>query len=290
MFRPRVLIVSEHASARFGGEAILPLHYFRGLRRRGIEAFLLVHERTREELTETLGGDIDRVTFISDARVQKALHRWSGALPERLARVTLGWGIRLSTQLAARGIAKDLIRALGIHVVHQPIPVSPREPSLLYGLGAPVVMGPMNGAMRFPPAFDHMNGPATKLVTELGQRSSTVLSHLMPGKRRAAAVLYANERTRLALSSTSVALIEMPENGVELDVFSPTGRMAPEQPRFAFMGRLVDWKQVDVAIDALARARTWVRLEIVGDGPLRGALEAYACERECAIACPSPVG
>jgi hypothetical protein len=29
---PRVLIVADHASARFGGEAALPLHYFRVLR------------------------------------------------------------------------------------------------------------------------------------------------------------------------------------------------------------------------------------------------------------------
>jgi hypothetical protein len=30
--QPRVLIVADHASARFGGEAILPLHWFRLLR------------------------------------------------------------------------------------------------------------------------------------------------------------------------------------------------------------------------------------------------------------------
>ena len=44
--KSRVLIVAEHASAKFGGEAILPLHYFRGLRRRGIEVWLIVHSRT----------------------------------------------------------------------------------------------------------------------------------------------------------------------------------------------------------------------------------------------------
>src|SRR5689334_15743971 len=43
----RILIVAENASARFGGEAILPLHIFRGLRRRGVEAWLVVHGRTQ---------------------------------------------------------------------------------------------------------------------------------------------------------------------------------------------------------------------------------------------------
>ena len=42
----RILIVAEHVSARFGGEAFLPLHYFRVLRSRGIEAWLLCHSRS----------------------------------------------------------------------------------------------------------------------------------------------------------------------------------------------------------------------------------------------------
>ena len=45
----RVLIVSEHASTRFGGEAILPWHYFHILRRRGI---------LRREFGSTAGGGL----------------------------------------------------------------------------------------------------------------------------------------------------------------------------------------------------------------------------------------
>jgi len=46
----RVAVVAENASLRFGGEASLPLHYFARLRARGIEAWLIVHGRTRPEL------------------------------------------------------------------------------------------------------------------------------------------------------------------------------------------------------------------------------------------------
>ena len=54
---PRVLIVAEHASARFGGEAALPLHYFRVLRNRGVPVWLVTHARTRDELSALYPGD-----------------------------------------------------------------------------------------------------------------------------------------------------------------------------------------------------------------------------------------
>src|SRR5262245_37126584 len=63
---PRVLLVAEHASARFGGEAILPLHYFRVLRARGVETWMIVHERTRDELTALFPTDKDRLYFVPD--------------------------------------------------------------------------------------------------------------------------------------------------------------------------------------------------------------------------------
>ena len=46
----KVLIVADNASARFGCEAILPLHYFRVLHRRGVDVYIVVHERTKKEL------------------------------------------------------------------------------------------------------------------------------------------------------------------------------------------------------------------------------------------------
>ena len=50
-------IVAENASFRFGGEASLPLHYYSRLRARGLEAWLIVHGRTREELEALFPND-----------------------------------------------------------------------------------------------------------------------------------------------------------------------------------------------------------------------------------------
>ena len=60
----RVLIVAEHASAKFGGEAILPLHYYRVLRARNVPVWLLVHERTRAELTSLYPQDEAHLLFV----------------------------------------------------------------------------------------------------------------------------------------------------------------------------------------------------------------------------------
>lgn len=60
----RILIVADNASNQFGGEAILPWHIFRVLRKRGMEAWLLVHERTRDQLEQDFPDDFDRIYFI----------------------------------------------------------------------------------------------------------------------------------------------------------------------------------------------------------------------------------
>ena len=56
----RILIVASNASRRFGGEAFIPLNYFRLLRRRNMDVRLVVHARNRAELTALFPDDLDR--------------------------------------------------------------------------------------------------------------------------------------------------------------------------------------------------------------------------------------
>jgi len=278
---PRILIAAEHASARFGGEAALPLHYFRVLRRRGHDVWLLSHARTREELTRLFPGE-SRIVYVEDTDWHRFLNRAGQHLPDSIAYLTTGFLSRLSTQRAQRRIARGLVRAHGIGVVHQPMPVSPREPSLLHDLGAPVVIGPMNGGMSYPPAFAARQGAWQRLALRSARRATQVLNAMWPGKRRAAALLVANARTRAALPHGIAArVVELPENGVDLDVWSaaaPAPTATRASPVFVYMGRLVDWKAVDIVLEAYARARDAapMRLWIIGDGQARAHLESTA--------------
>lgn len=276
----KVLIVAEHASARFGGEAALPLHYYRVLRARGVPVWLVTHARVRDELASLFPADIGtRILFIEDGAFHRAMWRLGRHLPQRLGYLTLGFASRLSTQWAQRRLARRLVREHAIDVVHQPMPVSPREPSLLFGLGAPVVIGPMNGAMQWPPAFRGVEPRGTAVLVALGRALANALNWLLPGKRRAARLLAANVRTRRALPADGPVEL-LVENGVDLSLWS-----APAAPsvtgaatRFAFVGRLVDWKAVDLLIDAFCAAcrEAPMSLLIVGDGSEAPRLRALA--------------
>jgi glycosyltransferase involved in cell wall biosynthesis len=277
----RVLIIAEHASARFGGEAILPLHYFQLLRHRGVEAWMVVHARTRDELSALLPGEAGRIHYVPDTLLHQMLFAMHRIMPARVHYFTFGLLMRLLSQRKARVIARYLVRKHRICVVHQPIPVSPKEISILYDMGAPVVIGPMNGGMTYPPGFRRSEGFLTRAFTFLGRPAAHLIHRLLPGKLRAQTLLVANERTRRALpQGVRGRVIDLVENGVDLSLWRPAeGKREENEPvRFLFVGRLVDWKAVNLLLEAFARAvpATMARLDILGSGPLQGPLEAQA--------------
>lgn len=265
----RVCIVAEHASTRFGGEAILPVHYFRLLRARGIETWLVVHARTRSELEELFPKDRERILFVPDSWLQKLLFRLGTLLPRRLADVSVGMLNQGVTQFRQRNIVRALIRQQKIDVLHQPIPVAPRFPSLLFGLGVPRVVGPLNGGMEYPHFFRSEESRLGSAAISIARQFSNLGNTIFPGKKNADVVLVANNRTRLALpAGIHGSVIELAENGVDLEVWRRSSEEQPTYPpKFVFVGRLVAWKAVDVVIRAL-HSVPLAELEIIGDGPM----------------------
>lgn len=290
----RVLIVAEHASLQYGGEAALPLHYFRVLRQRGIETWLIVHERTREELMAYFPEDRDRLYFVRDSLWHKLLWQLGKPLPHRLSLFTFGFLLRLLTQYMQRQMIRRLACQNKATLVHQPIPVSPKEPSMIYDVGVPVVIGPMNGGMHYPPGFKNLEHPLEHVALGLGRMMVNGLNRLIPGKLKASALLVANDRTQAALPRGVSGMVRyLPENGVDLAVFHrssvlscldpwigpPYAQHKPQLPiQFIYIGRLVDWKAVNLLLLAFSRVAPSLpmTLEIIGDGPERPALEAQA--------------
>jgi glycosyltransferase involved in cell wall biosynthesis len=270
----RIVIVADNASSRFGGEAFIPLNYFRLLRARNADVRLLVHERNKSELLELFRHEQDRLYFVQDTSLHKALFRYGQLLPRRLADATTSLLIHLTTQSSQRRILRDLVKQYSIDVVHQPIPVSPKTPSQIWGVGAPAIIGPLNGGMEYPPAFRNEHGTLARLALLLGRTVANFANMLIPGKRLARFILVANHRTQQALPiGIKGQVVEMVENGVDFNIWRTktfTNLPGPTV-RFIFIGRLIDWKAVEIVIEAMARLQGQISasFEVIGDGPMR---------------------
>ncbi len=247
-----------------------------------MDVWLVSHARTRAELTALFNSD-PRILYVEDTGLQRTLWRLGRRLPTQLAHFTLGFVSRLATQIAQRRVIKSLVAEHDIEVIHQPMPVSPREPSLLFGFGRPVIIGPMNGGMDYPLAFRASQGFMGQMLLQLGRASSDLMNLLLPGKRRAALLLVANQRTRDALPRTAAArVLSMVENGVDLSLWHATSAAIDPQVEtvttFVFMGRLIPLKCVDVLLHAFksVASQAPMRLLVIGDGVERKRLEHLA--------------
>jgi glycosyltransferase involved in cell wall biosynthesis len=272
----RICIVADNASARFGGESILPLHYFRQLRRRGVEVWLVAHDRVRAELESLLPEERGRMRFVTDTAFHRALFRLSGWLPRRIAESTLGLLMLMYTQWMERRVVRQLIHEHGVDLLHQPAPVAPSYPSMFFGLGRPLIIGPMNGGMDYPPAFRFAESLASRVFVALARPLTALANRLLPGKRDAAVLLVANRRTAAALpAGCRGRVVELVENGVDLHTWNGTVATQPVPGRFVFMGRLVDWKALPIVFEAMTRTPA-ATLDVIGDGVMRQAWQEKA--------------
>lgn len=283
---PKVLIVAPNASARFGGEAILPLHYYRFLVERGFPVRMIVHNRNRDELFPLAQQRPGSVLFVPDTSLHRLVWRIFSRMPDRV-RDLIGGAIlnalddRSQARLIRRVIAED-----GVDLIHQPSPVSPLTPTGLHRFGVPLIVGPMNGGMDYPPGYEDYESGLTRLAIRLGRVGAKLLNRLKPGKLRADVLMVANDRTRRALPDPDHPGVKtLVENGIDTKMWTapdmPGDNSRPGHLRLAFMGRLIRLKGVDITLRAIALARQQgvdVTLDILGDGDARPSLEALTDE------------
>lgn len=280
----RVLIIADSASPSFGGQSLVPFNIFKYLRSRGEEVWLLVHERSRGELEALLPSEKNRIFYIKDTWFNKAVHRLRFLMPRRAYDFSLRFLSLMEAEVRARHRALGLVQELGIELIHHVGPVSPRIVSAIFGMSVPVVVGPMNGNMKFPPAFRALDGVLVRAFYGAFRKVSAAVHFLVPGKLRAKVLLVANQRTADALPPhIRGRVIDFVENGVDHGNLqrSKTYDRDSAQVTIGYVGRLVDFKSVDILIEAFAVAAGKsrdidLRLLIVGDGPLRTQLEELA--------------
>lgn len=247
------------------------------------DAHLVTQVRNRDAIRRAGLEEGRDFTAIDSEAIAGPLYR----LASRLRGGTgLGW--TTDTALAALGyyyfewlVWKRFGAAIGrgeYDVVHRVTPLSPTVPSLLAarcrGAGVPFVVGPVNGGLAWPAAF------AAERRQEREWLSYARSAHrLLPGHRSmlaSARALIAGSRDTLRRipSRFHHKCVYLPENAVDPARFSLAARPADRVLRACFVGRLVPYKGPDLALEALAPllACGRIRFDIIGDGPLMGAL------------------
>ena len=100
--------------------------------------------------------------------------------------------------MVQRRIVRGLVSEHQSDVVHEPTPVSATFPSLMFGLGAPVAMGPLNTVVKFPLAFRSRQNPTIDLFIAIAHQCVVFFNRLLASKIKAEMVLVANDRTQQA--------------------------------------------------------------------------------------------
>jgi glycosyltransferase involved in cell wall biosynthesis len=237
---------------------------------------LVTHIRNQEALAKA-GAPLasSEVIFVDTTRFAKPLYRLGTKLLPRSQRAG-SWISSLDffvyDRCAVTLLHQRITAGERWDIVHAVTPVSPTAPTWLYRLGAPLVLGPLNGGLgtpgAFPQAMREESAPHTP-VPNVGR-----LFDLFVGStRNAAAILTANRRTRTHIPRRyRLRCIPMLENGVDLNLFSPApwpvGPSKVQALKILFVGRLVPPKGVPLLLEALTRVRDEfpVRLTVVGEG------------------------
>lgn len=185
-------------------------------------------------------------------------------------------------QMALRTLRKLLKQGKTWDWVHQPTPVSPLAATTLHRLGLPVVLGPWNGGLKSPNNFPEIMAAESGWLYPI-RRLGRLADWLSGSSRHARLLLTATATTRADIPERyRTKCRDMLENGVDLDVFraspwpEPPGNGRPL--RVLFVGRLLPFKGVAMLLEAVARIRRDipVQLDVVGSGPEEAALRTQA--------------
>ncbi len=254
-----VILVNPNVSEGMGGEGIKALQICQELARQGVNVHQVTHVRAKPELDRKF-PDM-RVSYVADGWAQKALNRIGPLRP------LLGIIFQRKALRPIKELAKDWPGS----IVHFSSPVSPVLPYFRVP-GSPVIIGPLNGNIHYPPSFRHRETRPYRVRRRLHPWIQFVLRFTFSGKRRADALLVAGgQRTYQSLRMAGCRdeqFVDSINTGV-LDRLYKSPRITHSGPNFRFFqnGRLVRHKGTDLVIKSLKRTRNSIELDIIGKGP-----------------------
>ena len=188
-------------------------------------------------------------------------------------------------QIGAYRLAKKLHSAKAFDRVQHSTFASFRQPSFMGGLGIPFIFGPVGGGESMPAQL-RRGVPRAGQMTETLRELGNALTSYDP------MMLYTFSRATVIACTTADTLAKIPQRfhrkcmvlpaiGITESEIQEPARVALQKPQFLFIGRLIYWKGVHLALRALALVRTQLpqaSMKIIGKGSEEAWLKQVADE------------
>lgn len=282
---PRVLVIAEAANPEWISVPLVGwslTHALRGV----ADVHLVTQVRNREAILRAGYREGADFTTMDTEALAGPLHRAAGVL--RMGRGK-GWTMVTAINALAYPYFEHLvwkrfgtaIRGGAYDIVHRVTPLTPTTVSPIArkcaAAGVPFIVGPLNGGVPWPAGFDAERWREREWLSYVRGAYRA-----LPGRgamyRASAAVLAGSRHTMSELPETvRDRTFWLPENAIDPSRFHRTAAPYTGGPlRGCFIGRLVPYKGPDMLLEAAAPllADGRLRLDIIGDGPMRASLEA----------------
>lgn len=283
----KVLLIVEQCNPEAASVPLVGYKFYQGISKLA-DVTLVTHERNKDPLSKL--KEHNNITYIAESELSK---KYFPLVVERLTMKgknnwplanVLGYPVYAEFNHRVYETFKDKIKRGDYDLVHAITPMQPRFPFKVVKACArtPVIIGPVNGGVPFPPGFEEIARQEFAYLNFLRAVGRALIPGYVETYKKADKILAGSTYTlnlvkdMFGIPDSRIELFY--ENGIASSFLTETKKVKQDsQIKLLFVARLVPYKCADILIEAVSRlepsVKEKVHLTIVGDGQERNSLE-----------------